>query len=239
MLVVATPLTFGCAHHYGSKATQGALETLRAPPPEGEPRVAERLGHDTTDGALAALTAPEGLDRISAVVDTTVTRSLEALLRAPYGVEGRRVAGPGRSLSLVDRVAHDSALAFGTAFSGELERALGPDGRGPLAESLSATAANVSGSAVQGAQGQLEGLFPGCEGQDRSACLQVQVRSLARAAGAGFMEGIAASSAWSAAVRWSSIALAFIAGIALTLIVGGLPRLRRRAPGAREHSRSG
>jgi hypothetical protein len=86
-------------------------------------------------------------------VDATVTRSLEAALRTPVGVPDWRARGPGRSL--VARIARDSGASFGAAFSAELQRALGRDGRGPLAMSLGTTVAQVSGSAVRGARGEL------------------------------------------------------------------------------------
>ncbi len=220
VLLAAAPLAGACASRAGGKATEGALEALRTEPPEGQPRLAERLGRFTTEGALTELSSPEGLDRISAVVDATVTRSLEAALRSPPAAQGRRGGGPPRSL--VDRMARDSATAFGAAFSDALQRALGPDGRGPLAVSLGATVGQVSGSAVRGARGELDDLFPGCDVADRRTCVEAEVRSLGRAAAAGFMEGILGAAAWPVA------ALAFTFGVAAALVLGGTWRLLRR-----------
>jgi hypothetical protein len=130
----------------------------------------------------------------------------------------------------VDRMARQSATAFGAAFSLELERELGPDGRGPLAASLGGTVEQVTGSAVRGARGELGDLFQGCELGDRRACVEAEVRSLGRAAAAGLVEGFFGSAVWPAA------ALAFVVGVAAALAVrGAFASLRRRRhPASRE-----
>jgi hypothetical protein len=220
LLLAAAPLLGACASRAGGKATEGALEALRTPPAEGEPRIAEVLGRYTAEGALGELSSPRGLDRIATVVDATVTRSLEAALRSSTAAPGRGGGSPAPSL--VDRMARDSAASFAAAFSDALQRALGPDGRGPLAVSLGATVGQVSGSAVRGARGELDDLFPGCDVEDRRACLESEVKSLGRAAASGFMEGIFGSAAWPV------LALAFLVGVAAALVMGGTWRLLRR-----------
>jgi hypothetical protein len=227
-LLASAWLGAACAsHRAGESTTQGALQALRAPPPEGTDTLAQRVGRDTTQAALSELASPEGLSSIASIVDAAVARSLETVLRQDRSVQGRAGPYPGRSL--VERMSGDSATAFGAAFSEELLRALGPDGRGPLGASLGATAAQISGSAVQGARGELDGLFPGCEGADRRACLEAGVRSLGRAAATGFVEGIAASSGWVA------LGLAFLIGVAAVLLAqGGARLLRGRHPERRE-----
>lgn len=212
-------LAVGCAAHTSGRATEGALEAIRAPPPEGTPVLAERVGRETTEAALTALTSPQGLERISAIVDAAVSRSFDAALRAPASVSGR----PGRpGSSLVEWMARDSASAFGEALSLELERGLGPDGRGPLAASLGATAARVSGSAVQGVRSELGDLLAGCGSEDRRACLEAEMRSLGRAASAGFVEGLAGS------LAWPVLGLAFVLGAALVVVVQAAWGLARR-----------
>jgi hypothetical protein len=201
-------------------ATEGALAAIRAEPPEGSPRMSLRVGRELTEGALTELASPEGIDRISTLVDAAVTRSLEAALRGPPAAQDRRGGPPARSF--LDRMARDSATAFGAAFSDELQRALGADGRGPLALSLGATVGQVSGAAVRGARGELDDLFPACDLADRRACMESEVRSLGRAAASGFVEGILGSAAWPLA------ALAFVVGVAATLLTVGAGRLLRR-----------
>lgn len=225
LLLALSWLGGACAAHTGGRATEGALVAIREEPPAGQPRFGERVGRDTTRGALETLASPEGIASISAVMEATVTRSLDAALRAPQ-VQGRvgGRAGAGRSFSLLERASRDSAAAFGAAFSEELRRELGPDGRGPLATSLGATAAEVSGSAVQGVREGLDGLFPGCESGDRRACLETGVRSLGKAAAAGFVEGIVESGSWAV------VALAFLVGVAAVLLAQVTARLLRRRP---------
>jgi hypothetical protein len=225
-LLAAAWLGAACAQHAGGRATQGAIEVLREEPPPGTPVFGVRVGRTTTEGALAELTSPEGLSSISTVVEAAVTHSLEAALRPPPAVQGRAGGPPVRSL--LGRVSSDSAAAFAAAFAAELQRDLGPDGRGPLAASLGATAAQISGSAVQGARGELPDLFPGCEGQDRRACLETGVRSLGKAAATGFMEGIAETAAW------PLLGLAFLLGIVAILVAQGVGRLLRRPAARRE-----
>jgi len=221
LLFAAAPLGAACsAHSSGKGATQGMVAAIREEPPEGQPRVAEIVGRYVVEGALDQLSTPEGMARLETLVDRSVTRSFEAALRAPPGVQGRR-GGYAVPRSLVDRVAYDSATAVSSAISLQLERALGPDGRGPLAASLGETAAQVSGSAVRGARDELGDFFPGCDVADRRACVEAEVRSLGRAAATGFVEGIARSAAW------PLLALAFAIGVVATLVVGGVRRLLR------------
>jgi hypothetical protein len=207
------------------RATTSALEAFREPLPEGTPGVGLRVGRETMEGALGTLSSPQGLERLATIMDATITRSLEAALRDPAaGLPGRRGGHP-RALSFVGRIARDSGTAFGDAFALELRSALGPDGRGPLAESLRATTAQVSGSAVAGARGELEDLFPACTDVDRQACVERQVRSLGRAAAAGFVDGIVRSAV-------PAVAIAFLLGVLVTLGVRAIWRLLHHPPPA-------
>jgi hypothetical protein len=233
LLLPAAALILGsCAHHTGGRATEGALAAARAPPPEGTQSIAERVGRDTTSAALATLSSPEGVTSIAKIVDATVTRTLEAALRAPPGepgAQGRRGLAPGRSL--VDRMAHESATAFVAAFSTELERALGPDGQGPLATSVDAAVARASGSAVQGIRGELSDLFPGCTGVDRGACVEAGVRSLGKAAAAGFVEGVIERLAWPLAILF-----VLLGAVVVLAAQGAFGLLRRNRPPERREA---
>jgi hypothetical protein len=211
----------------GNQAAVGAVEAIRSapPPPEGQQRLAERVGQDTATGALSVLSSDQGLERLSKIVEVSVTRSFEAALRAPPSASPAQPGGgPGRvrgrvhARSVVEQLASESASAASDALSIQLQRALGPDGRGPLAESLSATAANVSGAAARGARGELNGLFLGCANGDR-ACVEAGVRSLGRAAASGFVEGILGS------VAWLALLVAFVVGLLVAVAVSGTWRL--------------
>jgi hypothetical protein len=221
LLLAVGSLVSGCAAHTGNKAAEGALEAFRAPPAEGSAQ-AERIGRQTAEGFLDTFSSPDGLARISTIVDASVTRSLEAALRSPPGGGGSSGVGPARSI--VGQVARESASAFGSAITLELARGLGPDGRGPLATTIGATASQVSGSAVRGVRGELDDLLAGCGTEDRRACVEAEVRSLGRAASLGFMEGLAASLAWPA------LGLAFALGVVLALVARSALGLLRRHP---------
>jgi hypothetical protein len=201
-------------------------EALRQPPPPGQETLAQRVGHDTATGALDMLSSDEGLSQLSKIVETSVARSFEAALRVPHGsaaagpglAHGRR-GGPGPR-SVVERIAGDSATAASAAMTLELQRALGPDGHGPLADSLSATAEQVSGAAARGARTELGGLFPGCPQGDR-ACIEAGIQSFGRAAASGFVEGLLGSA------RWLALVLAFLVGLLVAAAVRGAARLVR------------
>jgi len=155
------------------------------------------------------------------LVDAAVARALATTAGAP---SRGGPAGPGRatSMSYVERMARDSASGFAAALSEELFRQLGPDGSGPLATSMGFTAQHVSGSVVRGAEGELAALFPECAGEQRRACLEAEVRQLGRAAAAGLVEGVFASSAWPA------MAIAFLGGVGFTIGAGLVLSLLRR-----------
>jgi hypothetical protein len=79
------------------------------------------------------------------------------------------------------------------AFSAELERQLGPDGTGPLAQSLSATAREVASSVVQQSRNELGTLFPECgglQGEEARACRDTQLARLGSSFSRGAAEGM-------------------------------------------------
>jgi hypothetical protein len=221
VLLAAAALASGCASQSG-KATEGAIEALRETPPPGTVTLAERVGGDTTEGVLGKLASPEGLASVAQIVDATVAQSLAAALRPPP-VAGRR-GGPGASRSLLGRAGHDTGAGFADALASSLEAALGPDGQGPLAASLGATASELSSSIARGVRDELGGsLFVGCALADH-ACMEAEVRSLGRAASAGFVEGLVAT------VAWPALAIAFALGVLAALLVRGVFGHERRHP---------
>jgi hypothetical protein len=228
-LLFGVCLLAGCMERRGASTTEGALEALREEPPPDQPRIAERVGRYTVDGALDELSSPEGIERMTVIVDAAVARALATTAGAP-SLGGPGSGGP-TSMSYVERMARDSASGFAAALSEELSRQLGPDGSGPLSMSLGFTAHHVSGSVVRGAQGELAALFPECAGEQRRACVEAEVRQLGRAASAGFMEGVFASSAWPA------MAIAFLGGVGFSVGAGLVLSLLLRGRRAR-HDRT-
>lgn len=210
----------------GSKSTEGAIEALREAPPPDQQRLTERVGRETVDGALDELSSPEGLERMSVIIDAAVARAV-ATTAGTLSLGGPSGQGHATSMSYVERMGRDSGSGFAAALSAELSRQLGADGSGPLATSLGFTAQHVSGSVVRGAEGELAALFPECTGDQRRACLEAEVRQLGRAASAGFMEGVFASSAWPA------MAIAFFGGVGFAIGAGLVLSLLRRGRRAR------
>jgi hypothetical protein len=197
-------------------------------------------GRYVVEGALTELTSEDGLAKLGQVTEATVTHLFEAALRSPPGAAGGPGAfGPTGSGagggSYLSRMAHMSAAAFGAAFSAEVERQLGSDGRGPLSRSIGATARQVSSSVVSGIDAELSSMFPGCTGADRSACLQATARDLGAAASEGFVEGLLRAAAWRVLV------LAFVLGILAALAAQATWALLRwawRRPPARREART-
>ncbi len=229
LLLAAASLAAGCASRGAGQATEAALEKLREPPPPGSERVGVRIGGDMSEGILGELASPEGLASVTAIVDAAVVRSLTAALERP-AVAGRRGSGGEPARSLVGRVGLESGAGFADALARQLEAALGPDGQGPLARSLGATAAQISSSVARGVRDELgDSLLPGCALGDR-ACVEAEVRSLGRAASEGFMEGLLATAALPA------LALAFVLGAVMALLVRGVLGRSRplRSPEHRE-----
>jgi hypothetical protein len=229
----------GCAHRAGGRATQGALEALRAPPPEDEPHAAEVLGRFAVEGALNELTSEDGSDKLRRLIDAT-TRDFFAVALGPPAIAARTggsattdtVGGGG---SYVAQLSHVSAAAFGAAVSAEIRRQLGQDGNGPLARSIGATAGRVSGSVVNGIDEELTAMFPGCNGIARGACLQAVARDLGAAASEGFVDGLLRAAAWRILV------LAFVLGVVAALAGQATWALLRRAwrgPPARREART-
>jgi hypothetical protein len=214
-LTVAGALLAACAARMGGSGTEAALEELRKEPPEGSPQIARVLGNRSVHGALEALSSPEGLEQMSTIVDTAVTRALQSTLHGEPAAAAR-----DELRSVADRAAHDAVMAF----SAELRAQLGEDGRGPLGTSLAGMARHASSSAVAGADEQLAALFPGCTGENRTACLEVAIHRVARAASAGFVEGAMG------ALPWRALALAFTLGVVSAMAARGAWKLLRGHP---------
>jgi hypothetical protein len=229
-LLLGICLLTGCAGRSGSRATEGALEALREEPPPDQPLLAERVGRYTVRGALDELSSSEGLERVSVIIDAAVARAV-ASTAGTLSLGGPSGPGHATRMSYVERMGRDSGSGFAAALSAELSRQLGPDGSGPLAMSLGSTAQHVSGSIVRGAEGELAPLFPECAGEQRRACLEAEVRQLGRAASAGFMEGVFASSVWPA------MAIAFLGGVGFAIGAGLVLSLLRRSRRARHEKR--
>jgi hypothetical protein len=110
--------------------------------------------------------------------------------------------------------------------STEMQAQLGPDGKGPLAQTLGSTAQHTS-AALAGGMMNTAGVSDICQGQDPSTCRQNIVERYSRAIGAGVAQGIdeQTSDFW-------TLALAFGIGVLATVLIGAALRylLTRRRP---------
>jgi hypothetical protein len=176
--------------------TEGALEAIREEKDQfaqERDAASRRTAGEITRGALEGLTEPGA----GGAVASTGT-----------GGSGPGPGGLGPVPSLASQVTR--------AFSAELERQLGPDGTGPLAQSLSATAGQVASSMIQQSRNELGTLFPECgglQGKEARACRDTQVSQL----GASFSRG--AAQGLLQAVRPWLLLLTFAGGLIVGLLV--------------------
>jgi hypothetical protein len=163
------------ARNIGDSTTQGALEAIREDKEkfaQQEEEASRRTAGEITRGALEGLIYPEAPSPTDPGGGA----------RASTGTGG---SGLGPVPSLASQVAR--------AFSAELERQLGPDGTGPLAQSLSATAGQVASSVVQQSRDELGTLFPECgglQGEEARACRDEQLARLGSSFSRGAAEGM-------------------------------------------------
>ena len=202
-LLFGVCLLAGCMERRGASTTEGALEALREEPPPDQPRIAERVGRYTVDGALDELSSPEGIERMTVIVDAAVARALATTAEAP-SLGGPGSGGP-TSMSYVERMARDSGERIrGGALGGSpaaRPRRLRPPGDEPGLRP--STSRDRSSAGPRGAAA----LFRSAPAGSAARASRRRVRQLGRAASAGFMEGVFASSAWPA------MAIAFLGGV--------------------------
>jgi hypothetical protein len=119
-------------------------------------------------------------------------------------------------------------FAFG--LSRQLQAELGPNGDGPLAQTLTRVVERASAAAVAGAAQQLAPMTAAeCAGMDNKKCADMRVYELSRSAADGFVDGLGA------AIHLPLMILAFAGGLLTALLgalvfvvsrrrIGGLPR---------------
>jgi hypothetical protein len=244
---------FGCAHQLGEEAAKGAIESTQKETQKGQaagqPPLFKQAGEDATSGALATLANPKQQALLGEIAANTLVEALRgatgqrsgtggsgaAGMKAGPAGQGRGAAtgvggtGPGGN-SPVEVVARQAGRALARSFSGELVRQLGPNGSGPLGQSMSALAGRSSSSALQSAGATLA-LFPECTGADRSRCVQDRINLAAQEAARGAMvAALAPHRIW-------LVGGAFAAGVIAAVVIGWavvvLRRLRKPAAIAR------
>jgi hypothetical protein len=188
----------GCAHSIGQSATRGAAETIQTKiskvDTEAALAVARRTAAAAAEGALSELSAHTHV--FDAVATTAATAAARGFL------DGMRAAD-AEVLALVDRASAHMVAGVGRALANdEAFRA-----------SVVSLAGDMSASATVRARDEIATVFPACAGADRQRCIEDYIANLSRAAARGLTSGLAAP------VKLAVLALAFLSGVLLTLLV--------------------
>jgi hypothetical protein len=210
----------GCAEVVGVRATKGAVEAMerKAVSQGGTGHPLRDAGHAAVEGAVEALSAPEQVARIQAVVTQAVNAAVaDALRTATRG-------GKGAAGSLIETASAQAANAFRESLASGMAVDIEPE-RGALGISAAALSQKLTSSATEGA---LAGVAPGCIPREDPDCLGRHLRLLAHDSGRSMVEG-----ARSALGLWP-VVIAFVLGALLAsfaVLGGSLWRRRRHPPG--------
>jgi hypothetical protein len=166
----------GCAHHTGHQATSGALHSF-----------AEEVGSEDEAG-----------DRPIKVITGRAVDAAFEHLGSPENLAQLRV--------VMAMAAREAGASMTAAVTKRLIADLGPDGRGPLAASLTTTIENAAGAATAGAFSRLLA----CRADD-AACLDRRVGELSRRSASFFVRGLKDE------LGPLPLLLAFLAGVVATV----------------------
>lgn len=184
---------------FAQRATEGAFAALDAPEQrERIQHLVDIVAERAVEGSVAALDAPAQRARIQQVVDVAVTEAVTRALRVATGDSSGEGAGVAgeRGVSPVALLVGQVAQRAVDDAVGSLVADLGRHGEGPLATSLAGTGKNVSAAVVGSALDQLHDLFPGCRGPDAVACVNRQIASMSQSAAIGFSAGLRQTIGW-------------------------------------------
>jgi hypothetical protein len=241
---VATALLGGCAapKQMAKGATEGALEEVKEQSqqrPNGPPPMQE-LASSIVKGTAAELDNPETRAQIGRVVESTMRSAIGSALGeftnpqwgyqrggdAPHGFRMGTTAGPTPpataqlgSLGPIGLLGGKMAEGFTLGMSRQLQIELGPNGQGPLGQTMAGVVKEATQAAISGAA---QGLVPAdCVGLDSRECADRRVRDLSRSAAKGFVDGLGT------ALQIPLLIAAFGAGVVGALVMFLLMRLRR------------
>ena len=190
------------AEEAGRRASTGAAASVQEhvttlEPSEPGPAF-ERAGRGVAKGALAQLSSPAEIAQLRLVAREAAAAALRGIASAD---------GPDREsviASISDQAARGAAQA--------MTRELGPDGDGPLGQSIHATVERVSASVVRGLKGEGR-LFPECTGADRQRCIDTRLEGMSRAAARGVRDGLRGL------IALPALLLSFLLGAGLALAI--------------------
>jgi hypothetical protein len=244
MLALFTAAVLGCAatpKQAAKGATEGALEELKdqnrdrsdGPPPMQD------LASNIVKGTAAELDKPETRAQIGRVVETTMRSAIGSALGeftnpqwgsqrwgdSPRGfamgpsAATRGDMGPLGQLGPLGALGGKMAEGFTLGMSRQLQIELGPNGQGPLGQTMAGVMREATQAAISGATQEL--VPADCVGLDSRECADRRVRDLSRSAAKGFVDGLGT------ALQIPLLAAAFGAGVIGALVVFLLMRLRR------------
>jgi hypothetical protein len=230
-------------------ATEGALEEASKPTagPDGGAPSAETLAANIVKGVTSELDKPETRGQIGRVVEIATRSAIGSVvgeLSAPqwtsqhwadseHGFQLPSTASPSRpntaaalggpawagQMSPVVGLSGRMAEGFTLGMSRQLQIELGPNGQGPLGQTMASVLKEATQAAISGATQEL--LPADCAGLDGRACAERRARDLSRSAAMGFIDGLGL------AIQLPLLAGAFVAGLVGALIVFLLLRTRR------------
>jgi len=211
MWIMALLAIAGCAHQIGSRATQGAAQTVATKLQQIEPEAVSGIVRGTMTGMLTELTAPEHLqvfETIALNASRAATRGIATELRTTEGAGLEQVA---------NRVAGSAVATLGHTLTGD------PG----LRSNLTQMSREISASAVAGVRDELASVFPECSDANRKQCVERRISELSRVAARGLTAGVVG------AAKLPLMGLSFLIGMLLALLVVRARRARTADRAAR------
>ncbi|NOK11229.1 hypothetical protein [Corallococcus exercitus] len=232
----------GCsaiARDMAKQGTEGALESIQeqekqktAEEQTAADSVARHDAEQVARGMLDAFTRPETPPTAPGAVPPG-----GPVANAPGGPGAGLPEGAGTGGSGSRTYSSTLASQVARGMSAELERQLGPEGEGPLGQSLSATAGRMATTLVEQSRQELGSVFPECEGRQGAEAVACRDASLTRLGGA-FSQGVAGGLVRSFQ-PWL-LGLAFGGGLLVGMLVFlglSVARLRRELEPLRQQRR--
>jgi hypothetical protein len=240
---IATAVLGGCAaapKQAAKGATEGALEEIKeqnqsrahGPPPMQD------LASNIVKGTVSELDKPETRAQLGRLIETTTRSAIGSALGqftgGPWGdtrwgdsMRGFRgtptptvaATGPLGPIGPIGALGGRLSEGFTLGMSRQLQIELGPNGQGPLGQTVAGVMRQATQAAISGAAQELAPAD--CTGLDSRECTDRRVRDLSRSAAKGFVDGLGT------ALQIPLLIGAFVAGVIGALVMFLVLRLRR------------
>jgi hypothetical protein len=174
----------------------------------------EQIAGNSVRGALSALNQPDQQAELGRAVGVATDSAIASALGAPPTTGAWGGGPPSETGSPMRALGDQLSTGFAQGMSRQLRLELGPDGTGPLGQSLSRLAQGMSGAAASSVVAELAPVATAtdCAGPNRQHCIEQRTYDLSRTAAAGFADGMAKS------LRFPILAVAFGAGFLVAWI---------------------